>query len=161
MISIPIPVRVSCDDVSTSRITCGGGVESGDLGLNLAHLTGRLRLPISSSEGRLGRLESLNRLLLLRLAEDDHILMLTVHHIVFDVWSLGVMQRELSTLYAGFTREEPASLAELPVQYTDFAAWQHHCVDGEPLEWQVAQLAVSTGCNVVSKAASETPGGSG
>jgi aspartate racemase len=78
------------------------------------------------------------RLLVLRLAEDDHVVMLTVHHIAFDVWSFGVLKRELSALYAGLTRGEPASLPELPVQYADFAAWQHRCVDGKPLERQVA-----------------------
>ncbi|HYG61640.1 MAG TPA: amino acid adenylation domain-containing protein, partial [Thermoanaerobaculia bacterium] len=59
------------------------------------------------------------RATLLRLGEREHVLLLTVHHIAFDGWSLGVLLRELAALYAG----EGERLPELPVQYADFAVW--------------------------------------
>ena len=62
--------------------------------------------------------------LLLRLGPAEHLLALTIHHIVFDGWSLGVLLRELAALYAAFTRGLPSPLPELPIQYADYAAWQ-------------------------------------
>ena len=59
---------------------------------------------------------------LLRLGEADHILILTMHHIASDGWSLGVLSRELSELYAAFVDGKPSPLPELPVQYADFAS---------------------------------------
>ncbi|HYX22728.1 MAG TPA: condensation domain-containing protein, partial [Thermoanaerobaculia bacterium] len=64
------------------------------------------------------------RVLLLRLAGDEHRLLQTVHHVVSDGWSVRVMQRELTALYAAFASGQPSPLSELPVQYTDFARWQ-------------------------------------
>jgi len=64
------------------------------------------------------------RATLYRLAEDDHILALTLHHLVCDGWSMGVMTVELSVLYWGFLRGEPSALPELALQYGDFALWQ-------------------------------------
>ncbi len=75
---------------------------------------------------------------LLRLGEDEHILLLTVHHIISDGWSMGVLFRELKTLYAGYINEQPALLAALPVQYADFAGWQRAWLQGEALEKQLA-----------------------
>jgi amino acid adenylation domain-containing protein len=75
---------------------------------------------------------------LLRLAEDEHLLLLTMHHIVSDGWSLGVLFRELGTLYEGFVEGETPSLPELPIQYADFAVWQRRWLSGEILERQLA-----------------------
>ncbi|HYW05561.1 MAG TPA: amino acid adenylation domain-containing protein, partial [Longimicrobium sp.] len=75
---------------------------------------------------------------LLRLADDDHVLIVVMHHIVSDGWSMGVLVRELSALYAAFRRGEPDPLPPLPVQYADYAAWQRHWVDGEVLAEQAA-----------------------
>jgi amino acid adenylation domain-containing protein len=69
---------------------------------------------------------------LLRLGDDDHVLSLDVHHIVSDGWSLGVLVRELTALYAGET------LPELPIQYADYAAWQRERLTGEALEEELA-----------------------
>jgi amino acid adenylation domain-containing protein len=77
------------------------------------------------------------RVLLLRLAADDHVLVLNAHHAVSDGWSLGVMLRELSALYGAFSRGEPSPLPELPVQYADFSVWQQGWLRGEVLERQV------------------------
>jgi amino acid adenylation domain-containing protein len=75
---------------------------------------------------------------LLRLAEDEHLLLLTMHHIVSDGWSLGVLFSELATLYEGFVKGETSSLPELPLQYADFAVWQRRWLSGEILERQLA-----------------------
>jgi hypothetical protein len=61
---------------------------------------------------------------LLRLAEDAHVLLLTMHHIVADGWSMGVLVREVAALYDAFSRGRPSPLPDLPIQYADYAAWQ-------------------------------------
>ncbi len=73
---------------------------------------------------------------LVRLAADDHVLLVTMHHIVSDGWSMGVFMRELGTLYGAFRRGEPDPLPPLPVQYADYAAWQRRWVSGEVLRQQ-------------------------
>ncbi|HYR07484.1 MAG TPA: amino acid adenylation domain-containing protein, partial [Longimicrobium sp.] len=73
---------------------------------------------------------------LVRMAADDHVLLLTMHHIVSDGWSTGVLYRELGALYAAFARGEPDPLPPLPVQYADYAAWHRRWVEGEVLERQ-------------------------
>ncbi|HET7462356.1 MAG TPA: amino acid adenylation domain-containing protein, partial [Longimicrobium sp.] len=73
---------------------------------------------------------------LVRLAADDHVLLVTMHHIVSDGWSMGVLFGELSALYAAFRRGEPDPLPPLPVQYADYAAWQRRWVEGEVLQQQ-------------------------
>jgi amino acid adenylation domain-containing protein/non-ribosomal peptide synthase protein (TIGR01720 family) len=74
---------------------------------------------------------------LLRLAEEEHLMLLTVHHIVADGWSMGVLVGELSALYEAFAAGGTSPLAELPVQYADFAAWQRATLQGEELERQL------------------------
>jgi amino acid adenylation domain-containing protein len=71
---------------------------------------------------------------LLRLGEQEHQLLLTVHHIVSDGWSLRVLLRELRTLYGDFAASRPSSLPELAIQYADFADWQRQWLHGEALE---------------------------
>ncbi|HEX8907492.1 MAG TPA: AMP-binding protein, partial [Longimicrobiaceae bacterium] len=61
---------------------------------------------------------------LVRIAEGEHLLLLTVHHIAADGWSLGVLYRELAALYEAFASGRPSPLPDLPLQYADFAAWQ-------------------------------------
>src|SRR5439155_9429658 len=58
---------------------------------------------------------------LLRLGDQAHVLLLTIHHIVFDGWSTGVLVREFALLYAALSGGRPAPLPPLPVQYADFA----------------------------------------
>jgi len=65
------------------------------------------------------------RTLLMRFGDDEHLLVLTFHHIVFDGWSTDVLLRELAAIYDAFTAGAPSPLSGLPVQYADFAAWQH------------------------------------
>ncbi|HET7464986.1 MAG TPA: amino acid adenylation domain-containing protein, partial [Longimicrobium sp.] len=73
---------------------------------------------------------------LVRLAADDHALLLTLHHIVSDGWSMGVLTRELSALYAAHARGGEARLPALPVQYADYAVWQRRWMEGEALREQ-------------------------
>src|SRR5262249_56247085 len=62
--------------------------------------------------------------LLAQLAEDDHALLVTMHHIVSDGWSMGILINELSALYRAYRQGEAEPLPELPIQYADYAAWQ-------------------------------------
>ena len=75
---------------------------------------------------------------LIRLGEVDHILVLTMHHIVSDGWSMGVFHRELSVLYQAFLHGQPSPLPELPIQYADFAVWQREWLKGDELERQLS-----------------------
>jgi amino acid adenylation domain-containing protein len=80
----------------------------------------------------------LYRVRLLRLHERDHVLLLTVHHIVADGWSMGGLVRELTTLYRAFLEGKPSPLTELPLQYADFAVWQRRWLSGEILASHMA-----------------------
>ena len=77
------------------------------------------------------------RAALLPLSEFEHVLLVTVHQIVCDGWSKGILARELSTLYRAFSQGRPAPLPELPLQYPDYALWQRAWLQGEVLESQV------------------------
>jgi amino acid adenylation domain-containing protein len=77
------------------------------------------------------------RATLLQLGEAEHVLLLTMHHIVSDGWSMGVLIRELAALYQAFSTGNPSPLPELPIQYADFAHWQHQWLQGEVLETQL------------------------
>ncbi|HYG08577.1 MAG TPA: condensation domain-containing protein, partial [Pyrinomonadaceae bacterium] len=72
---------------------------------------------------------------LLRLDANEHVLLLTMHHIISDGWSLGILIREVVQFYEAFSRQQPANFAEpLRVQYGDFARWQRQALQGERLE---------------------------
>jgi amino acid adenylation domain-containing protein len=73
---------------------------------------------------------------LVRMAADDNVLLLTMHHIVSDGWSSGVLFGELEALYTAFARGEPDPLPPLPVQYADYAVWHRRWVEGPVLEAQ-------------------------
>jgi len=75
---------------------------------------------------------------LLRLEDEDHVLLLTFHHIVTDGWSEGVLTRELEVLYGAAREGRPSPLPPLPLQYADYAAWQRRSLRGETLEAQLA-----------------------
>ncbi len=103
-----------------------------DLGVDAAYrehavtefLTDELRRPIALTAAPPWRLT------LARLAPDDHLLALVVHHIAFDGWSWRVLNRELTAGYAAHTSGVPADLPALPTQYADFAEWQRERVTG-------------------------------
>ncbi|HYW08495.1 MAG TPA: condensation domain-containing protein, partial [Longimicrobium sp.] len=100
----------------------------GDAAALRTHLNAAARRPFDLATG------PLFRPLLLRLGAEEHVLVISMHHIVSDGWSLGVLFRELSALYAAFARGEPSPLPELPIQFADYAVWQRETLRGEALE---------------------------
>ncbi|HEY0386725.1 MAG TPA: condensation domain-containing protein, partial [Pyrinomonadaceae bacterium] len=90
--------------------------------------TEEARVPFNLATGPLMRAS------LVRLGAEDHVLLVTMHHIVSDGWSMGVLIKEVGALYRAFIEDEPSPLAELPVQYADFAVWQRRWLAGEVFE---------------------------
>ena len=88
--------------------------------------------PFDLSEGPLLRAR------LLRIKPDEHMLVLTMHHIIFDGWSTGILFQELSALYEAFLNGGPSPLPELHLQYADFAVWQRQWLRGETLDSQLS-----------------------
>jgi amino acid adenylation domain-containing protein len=87
------------------------------------------------------------RVKLLQLADQSHLLLLVIHHIVCDGWSMGIFRQELFTLYTAFCRQESSPLPELSLQYADFAHWQRQWLQGDVLQnqlnyWQKQLAAV-------------------
>jgi amino acid adenylation domain-containing protein len=85
-------------------------------------------LPFDLAAGPLWRVR------LARLAAEEHVLLINLHHIVCDGWSVGLLTRELAALYEAFRAGRPSPLPALPVQYADFAAWQRRRLSGPVLE---------------------------
>jgi len=77
------------------------------------------------------------RAALLRLGPAEHVLLLAMHHIVSDGWSMGVLVREIAALYGAAAAGRPSPLPELPIQYADFAVWQRGWLAGDELERQL------------------------
>ncbi|MFZ0922507.1 MAG: amino acid adenylation domain-containing protein, partial [Candidatus Acidiferrales bacterium] len=109
------------------------------------------KLPVSERETEIRRLITaeaqrpfdlsrgpLIRGTVLRLGDEEHVGLLTMHHIVSDGWSTGILVRELATLYVAFCFGGPSPLPALPIQYADFAHWQRQWLQGEVLETQIA-----------------------
>lgn len=90
-----------------------------------------LRRPFDLSAGPLLRFR------LLRIGDEDHILLTTMHHIVSDAWSMGIFIREFTLLYGEKTSGIPCSLPDLPIQYADYAEWQHEWLAGEGMARQL------------------------
>jgi surfactin family lipopeptide synthetase A len=78
------------------------------------------------------------RVTLIRLADRSHVLLLTMHHIISDGWSMDILVRELAALYQSYCVNQPSTLPELPIQYADFAAWQRKWLMGAVLDRQLA-----------------------
>lgn len=76
----------------------------------------------------------LMRVKLLRLDVEEHVLLYTMHHMISDGWSSSILLNEVTTLYQAFVKGEPSPLADLPLQYADFAAWQRQYLDEAGLE---------------------------
>ncbi len=90
--------------------------------------TAEARAPFNLATGPLMRAS------LVRLGAEDHVLLVTMHHIVSDGWSMGVLIKEVGALYRAFIENEPPPLAKLSVQYADFAVWQRRWLTGEVFE---------------------------
>jgi amino acid adenylation domain-containing protein len=78
------------------------------------------------------------RATLLQLDVEEHILLLSMHHVVTDAWSMGVFARELGTLYEAYLGGKPSPLAPLPIQYADFAVWQRKWLQSQESDAQLA-----------------------
>jgi thioesterase domain-containing protein/acyl carrier protein len=74
---------------------------------------------------------------IMRIAPEEHVLFCTMHHAITDAWSLQVFVKELSALYQGFSKGTPATLPELPIQYGDYAEWQHRSLETELIQKQI------------------------
>ena len=112
---------LACDDLT-------GLPESRREGEALRLAREEARRPFDLSKGPLFRAG------LLKLSEREHVLLLTMHHIISDGWSMGVLVREAAALYEAFSRGLKSPLADLPVQYADFAEWQREYLRGEVFE---------------------------
>ena len=75
---------------------------------------------------------------LVRLAEAEHILLVNMHHIIADGWSMGVLIKEISAYYNALVEGKPLHLTPLPIQYVDYALWQREYLQGEVLDKQLA-----------------------
>ncbi|MEH1824947.1 MAG: non-ribosomal peptide synthase/polyketide synthase [Nostoc sp.] len=82
--------------------------------------------------------QALVRATLVVLSETEHILLVCMHHIVSDGWSIGVFVQELTTLYKAYAQGQPSNAAPLPIQYADFALWQRQWLQGEVLQSQLS-----------------------
>ncbi len=124
----PAPVVVPVDD-----LRAGGATEA------RRRAAAEAAAPFDLARGPLLRAR------VLQLGEEEHVLLLTVHHIVSDGWSAAVLLGELSALYGAFHRGEASPLAPLPVQYADYALWQRASMGGAVLDghltWWAARLA--------------------
>src|SRR5689334_3747847 len=90
------------------------------------------RRPFDISAGPLLRVR------LLRISAERHVLLMTMHHIVSDGWSIGLLFRELGTIYEAFAAGKPSPLPPLPIQYADFAVWQREALQGAGLDRQLS-----------------------
>jgi amino acid adenylation domain-containing protein len=119
------PMRLSIQDLT------GSGEEEREQSLTTL-LREEASQPFDLKEGPLFRVT------LIRLRNDEHVIAFTVHHIVADGWSMGVLVHEVSLLYHAFHQENVSPLSELPVQYADYAFWQSRWLQGEMLESQLS-----------------------
>jgi amino acid adenylation domain-containing protein len=119
---------------------------AGALDLELVDLSGETDPESAAKDAALSEIDApfdlvagpLLRVKLLRLGARRHVLVLTLHHIVADAWSLGVLGRDLSELYRAQLEERQPSLPPLDVQYGDFAVWQREWFQGQRLDSQLA-----------------------
>src|SRR5438128_5572373 len=117
----PRPVSITVVDLSDAPEAEGRGLEVA---------AGQARRPFDLSD-------ELFRVALVKLGDEDHLLSLTLHHIITDAWSMGVLNRELSLLYGGFVEGREVELPELPIQYADYAVWQQRWMESGGLDGQL------------------------
>ncbi|MEA2694984.1 MAG: hypothetical protein QOJ16_4371, partial [Acidobacteriota bacterium] len=137
---------------TTFPVSAGRPVQAiappGELALPLIDLAGLPGEARAAETARLGAADTarpfdlargpLIRADLLRLAASEHALLLSLHHIASDGWSIGVLIREVAALYTAFAAGRPSPLPELAVQYADFALWQRGWLAGETLAGELA-----------------------
>jgi acyl carrier protein len=114
--------------------------------LDLSHLDATERevevIRLASEEARrafdLSSERPLLRATLLKLEPEAHVVLFTMHHIVSDAWSAGVLLKEVATLYEAYSQGKPSPLPELTIQYADYAIWQRDWLQGQALEQQLS-----------------------
>ncbi|WEK32623.1 MAG: non-ribosomal peptide synthase/polyketide synthase [Candidatus Pseudomonas phytovorans] len=116
-------------NLASERVDLGAGKQQAALLKRLVEA--ETQRPFDLEHGPLLRVK------LLRVAEDDHVLILTLHHIISDGWSMPVMVDELVQLYEGLRTGQPVELAGLPVQYADYAVWQRQWMEAGERERQL------------------------
>jgi amino acid adenylation domain-containing protein len=126
---LPVQIVHSHSDFHLVRVDLCGQSEPVRLAFELIRREGRL--PFDLVRGPVFRGS------LIALGEHDHVLALTMHHIVSDGWSMGILISELAGLYDAFSRGMPSRLAPLPLQYADYAQWQRNLLQGEVLQQQI------------------------
>lgn len=99
--------------------------------LALQQIEAAIQQPFQLNQGPLFRVQ------LWQLQDTEHLLLLTLHHIIFDEWSSAVLIRELGELYRGLVNQQPVTLPELPIQYADFSQWQRQWLQGDVLNQQL------------------------
>ncbi|HEY0375487.1 MAG TPA: amino acid adenylation domain-containing protein [Pyrinomonadaceae bacterium] len=125
LIAEPVPLSLPVVDVS--------GLAEGERGAEAQRLAAEeAHRPFDIARGPLLRVS------LIRVGEEEHVLLCTMHHIIGDGWSILVLMREMKALYEAFSIGAPAPLAGLSIQYADYAAWQREWLQGEVLERQLA-----------------------
>ncbi|MGH9825589.1 MAG: condensation domain-containing protein, partial [Blastocatellia bacterium] len=112
-------------------------VDLSPLGESAAAHTRRLAVAEAHRPFHLGR-GPLLRASLLRLSDEDHVLLFTMHHIVSDAWSMAVLTREVAALYESYLSALPSDLPELPIQYADYATWQRERMSGSLLDSELS-----------------------
>lgn len=140
------------DDSASAQISV---IELGDLPhqLRSAELLSRM-IDVASHPFDLSR-PPLFRLTVFRLADDDHVLLITVHHIVFDGYSVGVFARDLAVFYESAQKGTEPALPSLPIHYADYAHWQRRVLTGEFLQsqlkyWQGRLANYPAGLNLIT-----------
>ncbi|HEY7637471.1 MAG TPA: condensation domain-containing protein, partial [Gemmatimonadales bacterium] len=125
---IPVQVVAQPSSIPMQRIDLSGFAGAEREAATRRLVSEECRRPFDLTRG------PLFRAMLLRLGPQEHFLLLTMHHIISDAWSRGILSRELTAFYEAFSRGTPVPLAELPIQYADYAVWQREWLRGERLE---------------------------
>ncbi|WP_316203131.1 MULTISPECIES: condensation domain-containing protein, partial [unclassified Bradyrhizobium] len=118
IIRSPAPIRVAVHDISDLVTT-----KKEEVFRSLADVEAKRRFDLEN--------ELLFRVTVLRSESDRHVLLVNVHHLVCDGWSLGLLTAEIMTIYEEMANGRPTSVAELPIQYGDYAAWQRSNIADE------------------------------
>jgi len=116
------PVRLEVIDLRA-------GAEAGNEALRLAKIEARRPFDLTA--------DLMLRATCYRVAPSEHVLLLVLHHIASDAWSMEILFEELFKLYSAFAEGKPSPLPPLPIQFADFAAWQHRSMDGAVLEREI------------------------
>ena len=132
MDGIPAQVIAQNRNVTLSRVDLSAWPDADRKAEVQRRLKEEARCPFDLSS------DTMLRATLLRLDAEEHVLLLVMHHIASDGWSMGILSREFSDLYRAYSTGEPSPLPEMPVQYADFAVWQRQWLQGKVLEAQLA-----------------------